>query len=142
MYKRQVQRSADYALVAKRMEDFDFDMTSVGFPDTSSPGNELFDMFGSRAADEKGSNNAWGLKDPVVDQLVQTVVAADTRVKLTAAARALDRVLLHKYIVVPHWYSSTHRIAYQNRFGIPAVAPLYYQADPYVIGTWWEEKAR
>ncbi|MGC7995714.1 hypothetical protein ACP3WK_24250, partial [Salmonella enterica] len=57
-----VQRSADYALVAKRMEDFDFDMTSVRFPDTSSPGNELFDMFGSRAADEKGSNNAWGLK--------------------------------------------------------------------------------
>jgi microcin C transport system substrate-binding protein len=48
-----VQRSADYALVAKRMEDFDFDMTSVRFPDTSSPGNELFDMFGSRAADER-----------------------------------------------------------------------------------------
>jgi hypothetical protein len=43
--------------------------------------------------------------------------------------------------VVPHWYSSTHRIAYQNRFGIPAVAPLYYQADPYVISTWWEEGA-
>ncbi len=137
-----VQRSADYALVAKRMEDFDFDMTSIRFPDTSSPGNELFDMFGSKAADEKGSNNAWGLKDPVVDQLVQAVVAADTRVRLTAAARALDRVLLHKYIVVPHWYSSTHRIAYQNRFGIPLVAPLYYQADPYVISTWWEEKGR
>lgn len=136
------QRTADYALVAKRMEEFDFDMTSIRFPDVSSPGNEMFDMFGSKAADEKGSNNAWGLKDPVVDQLVQALVAADSRARLTAAARALDRVLLHKYIVVPHWYSSTHRIAYQNRFGIPAKAPLYYQADPYVIGTWWEEKAR
>lgn len=136
------QRTADFALVAKRMEDFDFDMTSIRFPDTTSPGNEMFDMFGSKAADEKGSNNVWGIKDPVVDQLVQALVAADTRARLTAAARALDRVLLHKYIVVPHWYSSTHRIAYRNRFGIPAVAPLYYQADPYVISTWWEEKAR
>ncbi|TWC67491.1 extracellular solute-binding protein [Herbaspirillum sp. SJZ099] len=136
------QRSADYALVAKRMEDFDFDMTSIRFSDISSPGNEMFDMFGSKAADQKGSNNVWGLKDPVVDQLVQALVAAQTRAQLTAAARALDRVLLHKYLVVPHWYSSTHRIAYRNRFGIPRTAPLYYQADPYVIGSWWEEKAR
>lgn len=136
------QRAADYALVAKRMDEFDYDMTSIRFPDVSSPGNEMFDMFGSKAADQKGSNNVWGLKDPVVDQLVQALVAANTRAQLTAAARGLDRVLLHKYIVVPHWYSSTHRIAYRKRFGIPATAPLYYQADPYVIGTWWEEKAR
>jgi microcin C transport system substrate-binding protein len=136
------QRTADFALVQKRMEEFDFDMTSVRFPDVTSPGNEMFDMFGSKAADEKGSNNAWGLKDPVVDRLVQTLVAADTRKDLVAAARAMDRVLLHKYIVVPHWYSSTHRVAYRDRFGIPAQAPLYYQADPYVISTWWERKAR
>jgi microcin C transport system substrate-binding protein len=51
-------------------------------------------------------------------------------------------VLLHKFIVVPHWYSSTHRVAYRNRFGMPAKLPLYYQADPYVISTWWQEKAR
>ncbi len=133
------QRTADYALVAKRMDDFDYDMTSVRFPDVSSPGNEMFDMFGSKAADEKGSNNVWGLKDPVVDKLVEALVAADTRKDLEAAARGLDRVLLHKYIVVPQWYSSTHRVAYRNRFGIPAVAPLYYQADPYVISTWWEK---
>jgi microcin C transport system substrate-binding protein len=136
------QRTADYALVQKRMEEFDFDMTSTRFPDVTSPGNEMFDMFGSKAADEKGSNNAWGLKDPAVDKLVGALVAADTRKELVAAARALDRVLLHKYIVVTHWFSSTHRVAYRNRFGIPAKAPLYYQADPYVISTWWEQKAR
>ncbi|MGB7480812.1 MAG: extracellular solute-binding protein [Burkholderiaceae bacterium] len=136
------QRSADYALVQKRMENFDFDMTSVRFPDVTTPGNELYDMFGSKAADEKGSNNVWGLKDAAVDQLVDKLVAADTRADLDAAARALDRVLLHKYLVVPHWYSSTHRVAYRNRFGIPATLPLYYQADPYVISTWWQEKPR
>jgi len=135
---RVTQRTADFALVAKRMDEFDYDMTSIRFPDVSSPGNEMFDMFGSKAADEKGSNNVWGLKDKAVDKLVEALVAAETRKDLVAAARGLDRVLLHKYIVVPQWYSSTHRVAYRNRFGIPAVAPLYYQADPYVISSWWE----
>jgi len=136
------QRTADYALIQKRMDEFDFDMTSIRFPDMTSPGNELFDMFGSKAADQKGSNNVWGLKDPAVDRLVQDLVAANTRGQLTAAARALDRVLLHKYIVVPHWYSSTHRVAYRNRFGMPDKLPLYYQADPYVISSWWQVKPR
>jgi microcin C transport system substrate-binding protein len=102
----------------------------------------MFDMFGSKAADQPGSNNAWGLKDPVVDRLVEILVKAETRRDLVASARALDRVLLHKYIVVPHWYSSTHRVAYRNRFGIPAVTPLYYQANPYVVSSWWEVKPR
>jgi microcin C transport system substrate-binding protein len=136
------QRTADFALVQKRMEEFDFDMTSIRFPDVTSPGNEMFDMFGSKAADEKGSSNAWGLKDPAVDKLVEALVAATTRKDLVSASRALDRVLLHKYIVVPHWYSATHRVAYRNRFGIPQTAPLYYQADPYVISTWWQVKPK
>lgn len=136
------QRTADYALIAKRMDEFDYDMTSIRFPDVSSPGNEMFDMFGSKAADEKGSSNVWGLKDPAVDKLVEALVAADTRKDLVAAARGLDRVLLHKYIVVPQWYSSTHRIAYSNRFGMPALLPLYYQADPYLISIWWEVKPK
>lgn len=136
------QRTADYALVQKRMEEFDFDMTSIRFPDTTSPGNEMFDMFGSKAADEKGSNNAWGLKDPAADKLVAGLVAAESRKELVATSRALDRVLLHKHIVVPHWFSSTHRVAYRNRFGIPATMPLYYAADPYVISSWWQQKER
>ena len=136
------QRTADYALVEKRMEEFDFDMTSLRLPDSTSPGNEMFDIFGSKAADEKGSSNVWGLKDPVVDKLLRDLVAAETRRQLVAAARALDRVLLHKYIVVPHWYSSTHRVAYWNRFGMPQILPLYYTPDPYVISTWWQRKPR
>ena len=136
------QRTADFALVQKRMEEFDFDMTSQRFPDVTSPGNEMFDMLGSKAADEKGSSNYWGLKDPVVDTLVTSLVKANSRAQLVAASRALDRVLLHKYIVVPHWYSATHRVAYRNRFGIPDVMPKYYQADPYVISSWWQVRPR
>ncbi|HJV85822.1 MAG TPA: extracellular solute-binding protein [Noviherbaspirillum sp.] len=136
------QRVADFALVEKRMEQFDFDMTVERFPDTNSPGNELFDRFSSAAADEIGSSNYWGLKDPAVDRLIAILVKAETRKELIAASRALDRVLLHKYLVVPNWYSSTHRVAYRNRLGMPATLPLYYAAEPYVISTWWQVKAR
>ncbi len=136
------QRTADFALVQKRLEEFDFDMTSQRFPDVTSPGNEMFDMLGSKAADEKGSSNYWGLKDPAVDALVTSLVRAETRAELVSAARALDRVLLNKYIVVPHWYSATHRVAWRNRFGMPEVMPKYYQADPYVISSWWQSKPR
>jgi microcin C transport system substrate-binding protein len=136
------QRTADFALVQKRMEEFDFDMTSIRFPDVTSPGNEMFDRFGSAAADVPGSDNAWGLKDPAVDKLVAALVSANSRAELVAAARALDRVLLHKHVVVTHWYSATHRVAYRDRFGMPEKMPLYYQADPYVISTWWQKTPR
>ncbi|HEY8100091.1 MAG TPA: extracellular solute-binding protein [Burkholderiaceae bacterium] len=136
------QRVVDNALVQKRMEEFDFDVTTQRFPDFTIPGNELFDIFGSKAADQKGSSNVWGLKDRAVDKLVDAVVAAKTRRDLIAASRALDRVLLNKYIVVPHWYSSVHRIAYRNRFGMPKILPLYYQANSYVVSSWWEDKPR
>ncbi len=136
------QRVADYALVQKRMEEFDFDMTTERLPDSTIPGNEMFDIFGSKAADQIGSNNIWGLKDSAVDRLLQDLVGAETRRELVASARALDRVLLSKYIVVPHWYSSTHRVAYWNRFGIPQVLPLYYTPIPYVISTWWQRQPR
>lgn len=136
------QRTADYALIQRRMDEFDFDMTSNNLGAFTSPGNELFDRFASKAADEKGSSNIWGLKDPAVDKLVEAVVSATTWTDLVTASRALDRVLLHKYIAVPHWYSGTHRVAYINRFGIPETVPKYYQADPYVISTWWEKTPR
>ena len=136
------QRTADFALVQKRMEEFDFDMTSIRLSDVVSPGNDMFDIFGSKAADINGSSNTWGLKDPAVDKLVTAMVSANSRAELVAASRALDRVLMHKYIVVPHWYSGTHRVAYRNRFGMPQTAPKYYQADPYVISNWWQRKPR
>ncbi len=136
------QRTVDYALAQKLLENFEFDMTSLAIPATNSPGSEMFDIFGSRAADESGSNNVWGLKNPAVDQLIGKVVAARSRAELLTATHALDRVLLNLYITVPHWYSSTHRMAYRNRFGIPAVLPKYYEANPFVVSMWWEEKPR
>lgn len=136
------QRTADYALIQRRMQEFDFEMTTSNLGSFTYPGNELFSYFSSSAADEKGSSNIWGVKDSAVDKLVTAVVNAATWEDLVAASRALDRVLLHKFIVVPHWYLGTHRVAYHNRFGIPDVVPKYYQADSYVLSSWWENKPR
>ncbi|KAF1040355.1 MAG: Oligopeptide-binding protein AppA [Herbaspirillum frisingense] len=136
------QRVVDYALAQKLVENFEFDMTSLAMPASNSPGTEMFDMYGSKAAGETGSNNVWGLKNPAVDKLIGNVVAARSRAQLVTATHALDRVLQNLYITVPHWYSGTHRMAYRNRFGIPATLPKYYEANPYVVGMWWEEKPR
>ncbi len=109
------------------------------FRQSQSPGNELRNLWNSAVADQEGSNNVMGLKDPVVDALIDKVIYASNRKQLVTAARALDRVLLHGEYIVPNWYIDTHRIAYWDKFGHPPTLPLYYQADPWVLQTWWRK---
>ena len=134
-------RTSDYALHQKRMDDYDFDMTTIRFPDTQSPGNELYDRFGSAAAKERGSDNVIGVQSPVVDALIDAIVKAETREQLQAATRSLDRVLWNSYFVVPHWYNPTHRIAFRKEMGYPN-PPLYYSAESWILSTWWLQEAR
>lgn len=132
------QRTTDYALYQKRLEDFDFDMVSIRFPDSQSPGNELRDRFSSEAADTPGSDNLFGLKSPQVDQLVDNVLHANTREELVTAGRALDRVLMHGYYIVPNWYSASHRVAYRKDLGYPKDRlPYYYTAEGWILSNWW-----
>ncbi|CAG9185864.1 extracellular solute-binding protein [Cupriavidus pinatubonensis] len=132
------QRTTDYALYQKRLEDFDFDMVSIRFPDSQSPGNELRDRFSSEAADTPGSDNLFGLKSPQVDQLVDNVLHANTREELVTAGRALDRVLMHGYYIVPNWYSASHRVAYRKELGYPKDRlPYYYTAEGWILSNWW-----
>jgi microcin C transport system substrate-binding protein len=134
-------RKADFALIQKRLDVFDFDLFTVRLPGRESPGSELVDLFGSKSADTEGSSNWLGVRDPAVDALLAHVVAARTRPQLIASLRALDRVLRHGHYVIPQWYSNTNRIAYRaGKFEQPAVAPQYYQAEDWVISTWWRKK--
>ncbi len=135
---RVVQRITDQALFQKRLEDFDFDMTHYGFSASQSPGNELVDRFTTRSAEVKGSENLPGLKLPALDALVQQVLRATTREDLVAATRALDRVLISGYYVIPHWYSRAHRVAYKRGLGFPKTYPLYYTAQEWVLSCWWD----
>ena len=134
-------RTSDYALYQKRLEDYDLDMTTVRFPDSQSPGNELWDRFGSAAGSEKGSDNLMGVKSPVVDALIGEVVKSETREQLYVATRALDRVLSNSYYVVPHWYNPTHRIAYRKEMRYPK-PPLYYSAESWILSNWWRDPSQ
>ena len=134
-------RTSDFALHQKRMDEFDFDMTTVRFPDSQNPGNELWDRFGSQAAKEKGSDNVIGIQSPVVDALIQEITKAQNREELRAATRALDRVLWNSYYVIPQWYNPTHRVAYRKEMRYPE-PPLYYSAEPWIMQNWWKEEAK
>jgi microcin C transport system substrate-binding protein len=130
-------RAVDFALYQKRLDAFDFDITTIRFPDVQVPGTEEVDRFGSKAADEPGSGNLIGVKSPAVDAILKALTQAQTLQQLLDATHALDRVLMHGYYVVPQWYSSTHRVAYRNTLAYPAKLPLYYGAIDWILSTWW-----
>ncbi len=128
-------RVVDAAQYQKRVEDFDFDMISSVFPQSLSPGNEQRDFWGSAAADSPGSRNEIGIKDPVIDKLVEELIAAPTREDLIVHCQALDRILQWNYYVIPSWHLGAVRLAYWDKFGRPAKLP----EPTYGIGTagWW-----
>ncbi|HDR8956067.1 extracellular solute-binding protein [Burkholderia vietnamiensis] len=130
-------RTADYALLQKRLDAFDYDMTTVRLPGVQVPGAEQYSRYASKFADEPGSDNLIGLKSPAVDALLHALGTAQTRDELLDATHALDRVLMHGYYAVPQWYSTTHRIAYKRSLGYPQTLPLYYSAEGWVVSTWW-----
>ncbi|MBR8153749.1 ABC transporter substrate-binding protein [Burkholderia cenocepacia] len=130
-------RTADYALLQKRLDAFDYDMTTIRLPGVQVPGAEQYSRYASKFADEPGSDNFIGLKSPAVDALLHALGAAQTREELLDATHALDRVLMHGYYAVPQWYSTTHRIAYKRTLAYPRTLPLYYSAEGWVVSTWW-----
>ena len=133
-------RTVDVSLYVKRQRTFDFDMMVSGFAQSQSPGNELFNVWHSRSANQEGSRNLAGIHDPVVDALIKELVYAPDRKRLVTAARALDRVLLWGEYLVPNWYINVHRVAYWDKFEYPATLPLYYEAESWVISSWWPKK--
>ena len=126
-------RSVDTAQYQNRLDHFDFDMTVASWPESLSPGNEQIDYWTSGRADVPGSRNLAGIKDPVVDALVDLVVAAPNRQSLVDRTRALDRVLLWGAYVIPQWHIQDFRVAYWNKFGRPAITPKYDLG----FDTWW-----
>ncbi len=134
-------RTVDVSLYVQRSRTFNFDMMVASFPQSQSPGNEQYNMWHSSTADQEGSRNSAGIKDPVVDALVDKLVYAPDRAALVSAARALDRVLLNGEYVVPNWFIATHRVAYWDKFDHPETLPLYYDAEGWVLQSWWRKRA-
>ena len=130
-------RTVDTAQYQNRVDQFDFDLVTTVWGQSLSPGNEQRDFWSTEAADTPGSRNLAGIKDPVVDALIDQIITAPTRDDLIAATRALDRVLLWGHYVIPHWHIQYERVAYWDKFaraGDPA-----YGIDIYA---WWVDPAK
>jgi microcin C transport system substrate-binding protein len=129
-------RVVDSAQYANRMQEFDFDVSTTAFGGQTTPGVGERTFWGSEAANSPGSINYAGIADPVVDDLVARIAAAQTRPELETAARALDRVLLWNQYLIPQWFRAFHPIAYWDRFSRPATKPKYGLG---FLDTWWHD---
>ncbi len=132
-------RTVDPAQYQVRMDNFDYDMTVDVIPQGFHPGNEQRDFFTCEKSKQNGSQNIAGFCDPVVDQLVELVIAAPDKAELVARTRALDRVLLHHDYVIPNWHSRSFRIAWWDKFGLPPRHPRFGLGFP---TGWWVDPAK
>jgi microcin C transport system substrate-binding protein len=132
-------RVVDPVQYRKRVDDFDFDLTIQRFAFSSTPGDSLRSYFSSQAAAMKGSQNVAGISNPVIDALIDKIIAADSRTSLTTACRVLDRVIRTGRYWVPHWYKASHWLAYWDVFAKPATKPRYARGIP---ETWWYDREK
>jgi microcin C transport system substrate-binding protein len=130
-------RMVDAVQYKKREDDFDFDLMIQRFSFSSTPGDSLRSYLSSQSAAMKGSQNLAGIADPVVDTLIERIIAADNRPALVASCKALDRVIRAGRYWVPHWYKASHWIAFWDMFGRPATKPRYARGIP---ETWWYDR--
>jgi microcin C transport system substrate-binding protein len=130
-------RTIDDAQFENRVRAFDFDIVVGSWGESLSPGNEQHGYWGSKVADQPGSRNLIGIKDPAVDKLIDRVVFAKSREELVAATKALDRVLLWNHYIVPQWTYRKLRSAHWDRFSHPDHLPEY-GASAFPIVWWWD----
>lgn len=127
-------RNIETNIFKNRMDNFDFDMLILSYPMSQMPGNEQKEMWGSASADIKGSFNLIGIKNPVVDQLINEMIQAQTREDYIAHVRALDRVLRHNHYMIMQWYSAYDRVAYRDNLEHP-ITDSKPGLQPF---TWWD----
>ncbi|MBR8210857.1 ABC transporter substrate-binding protein [Burkholderia cenocepacia] len=130
----------DSALYQKRLDNFEYDMTTYIYSPVTIPGAELTRRFGSAAASQPGSENYPGVKSKAVDALIRAALAANTLDDLETATHALDRVLINLYVLVPQYYMPNARIAYKTTLGHPPVVPASYQYEDWIIDYWYVKR--
>jgi peptide/nickel transport system substrate-binding protein/microcin C transport system substrate-binding protein len=144
------ERTVDFALYRRRLEQYDFDLIIIVEGDFTLPSSaDLTSSYGSKSADEPGNNNFRGVKSAAVDSLLLAIGSATTQEQLRTASRALDRVVMWNFWQIPQLYVSSEQISYWNRFGIPAIQAQYFVADsypsassaPWPLWTWWMKDA-
>jgi microcin C transport system substrate-binding protein len=130
-------RRVDDVQYENRLRNWDYDIITMSWGESLSPGNEQRGYWGSQAADQQGSRNFAGIKNPAVDALIDRVIFAKDRAELVAATKALDRVLLWNNYVVPQWTYGKARTARWDRFGRPDPLPKY-GVSGFPTVWWWD----
>ena len=128
-------RVVDDAQYQNRLRSFDFDMIIDQWGESLSPGNEQREFWGSQTADQPGSRNTMGIKNPAIDALFEKVIFAKDRPTLVAATRALDRVLLWNFYLVPQFTYGFSRYARWDRFSHFDPMPKYGRSG--LPSLWW-----
>lgn len=129
-------RQVDLPQYTERMRRLDFQMTPMDMPQSLTPGAEQAQMWGSKAADEVGNYNYAGIKNPVIDQLIQKMIASPNREQLVLHTRVLDRVLRAGYYQILTYGNDKNWYAYWNMYHQPVIKPKlslgleYWWADP------------
>ena len=134
-------RTVDDVQYQNRLRGWDFEMVVENWAESLSPGNEQREFWGSQSADDPGSHNYIGIKNPAVDALVDRVIFAKNREELIAATKALDRVLLWNHYVVPQFNYPFDRTARWDRFGHPDPVAKYSSQGGFP-GVWWWDQAK
>ncbi len=137
-------RIVDSAQYQARLDDFDFDAVVVNMNFFTPPGTELRGYFGSAAAGTKGSANYAGIREPAADALIEKALSAKDLDSVQAATRALDRVLLWGFYMIPHWHNPDNWIAHKTWLAHPATPPKYDQdyRNSNFPATWWVDSAK
>jgi len=131
-------RSVDATQFERRRIGFDFDMMQYRWEQSLSPGNEQYFYWGSQAADQQGSRNYMGVKSPAIDAMIGAMLSANNRDDFVAATRALDRILLSGFYVVPLYFPPKQWVARWTRIEHPSTTSLF----GYLPETWWQRDAK
>ena len=130
-------RTVDSAQYERLTDDYDFDVTTLIYPGSDLPGTELRDEYSCQSSKIQGGANLAGICDPAIDAMVAAAIAAPDRPALATAGRALDRLLLYGWYMVPNWHNSSFDVATWNRFGRPDAKIR----DGFVLDDWWIDPA-
>jgi peptide/nickel transport system substrate-binding protein len=127
-------RSIDSTQFERRRIAFDFDMMEYRWEQSLSPGNEQSFYWGSAAASQGGSRNYMGVQSKAIDAMIAAMLSATSREDFVAATRALDRILLSGFYVVPLYYPPAQWVARWKRVEHPQPTSLF----GYLPETWWQ----
>lgn len=130
-------RMIDQTQWVNRVQAYDFEITGLVYQGVSVPGNEQLIYWGSESADTPQASNYMGIKSKAVDAMCQAIIDAKNTEERITAARALDRILMHSYYLVPKYHNKNNFLAYWNKFSMPDVRTTYDFRHEFGIHTWW-----